>query len=90
MSNNFDLRKFLAENKLTHTAKAINENFPPQPETSVNESEGYVEVMGDEFDAAVEEIAQAWMRWKEGPMTEPEDIEPAKADILDYIKSMLR
>ena len=33
MSNNFDLRKFLTENNLTTTAKAINEapNMPPVP-----------------------------------------------------------
>ena len=33
MSNNFDLRKFLTENKLTTTAKAVNEapNMPPVP-----------------------------------------------------------
>ena len=33
MSNNFDLRKFLTENNLTTTAKAVNEapNMPPVP-----------------------------------------------------------
>jgi hypothetical protein len=94
MSNNFDLRKFLAENKLTQTAKTINENFPPSPETQeapVSEMNGgYIEVMGDEFEVAVEEIVQALEKWKNGPATEPEDLEPAKEDILEYIKSMLK
>jgi hypothetical protein len=90
MSNNFDLRKFLAENKLTQTAKTINENFPPQPEIKVNESEGYIEVMGDDFDEAVDQIVFAWEQWKNGPATEPEDIEPARQDVVDYIKSLLK
>ena len=38
MSNNFDLRKFLTENNLTTTAKAINEapNMPPVPGSKPN------------------------------------------------------
>lgn len=93
MSNNFDLRKFLAENKLTQTAKTINENFPPAPETQeapISEMNGgYIEVMGDEFDEATDQLAQVWERWKNGPATEQEDIEPAKEDILQYIKAVI-
>jgi len=51
---------------------------------------GYVEVMGDDFDEAVDQIVFAWEQWKKGPATEPEDLGPARADILAYIKSMLR
>jgi hypothetical protein len=50
---------------------------------------GYIEVMGDEFDEATDQLAQVWQRWKNGPATEDEDIEPAKADILQYIKSVI-
>ena len=50
---------------------------------------GYIEVMGDEFDEATDQLAQVWERWKNGPATEDEDIEPAKADILQYIKSVI-
>ena len=106
MSNNFDLRKFLAENKLTTTSKSINENTfkdyadaqalkkrekEQEGEKPISEMNGgYIEVMGDEFEVAVEEIVQAWEKWKNGPATEPEDLEPAKEDILEYIKAMLK
>ena len=50
---------------------------------------GYIEVMGDEFDEATDQLALVWERWKNGPATEDEDIEPAKADILQYIKSVI-
>jgi hypothetical protein len=59
-------------------------------EGEVNESEGYVEVMGDDFDEAVDQIVFAWEQWKNGPATEPEDIEPARQDVVDYIKSLLK
>jgi hypothetical protein len=78
--------------KIMQTINLDNVNYThnANEETALTESEGYVEVMGEEFDQAVEEIALAWEKWKNGPATEPEDIEPAKVDILDYIKSMLR
>ena len=130
MSNNFDLRKFLTENKLTSVAKTTTEatdfsnhydfeyrkidgdcykidpktkekskvhhsycKLPNNEETTVsgvNESEGYIEVMGDDFDEAVDQIVFAWEQWKNGPATEPEDIEPARQDVVDYIKSLLK
>ncbi len=64
-------------------------------EGKVNESEvnelhgGYLEVMGDEFHIAAKEIAKAWAEWKNGPATEPEDIEPARQDVLELLKSMV-
>lgn len=166
MSNNFDLRKFLTENQLTTTAKAVSEapnipipgnkpKMPPVPgqgssnqapkntgmsdkaknaakealfqviaststlknagvldanevkqledlcnkamgnlnegETPINEMNGgYIEVMGPDFDEAVDLLSHAWNQWKNGPATEDEDIEPAKADILEYVKSLLK
>lgn len=125
MNNNFDLRKFLAENKLTPTAKILNEyehhyekvngecrkyndegdytvvsmQYCQYNEGEANEGErdqyaaangGYVEVMGPDFDNGVDLIAKAWSKWKNGPATEPEDLGPARADVLAYIKSMLR
>ncbi|MFZ9219885.1 MAG: hypothetical protein ACO22Y_00115 [Sediminibacterium sp.] len=59
-------------------------------EGKLNESGGYVEVMGDDFDEAVDQIVFAWEQWKNGPATEPEDIAPAKADVLEYIGSLLK
>jgi len=161
MTNNFDLRKFLTENKLTSVAKTVKEAEEPQagekvasdklnltgvnaeinnaksfakaviglanklgeregfnPESNphirkameflnaaagnvaqeegLNESEvnelhgGYLEVMGDEFHIAAKEIAKAWVKWKNGPATEPEDIEPAREDVIDFLKMMVR
>jgi len=156
MSNNFDLRKFLTENKLTSTAKAITEwddksvkdyadamstafgNKPKDKDkekSSVNEYEhhyrkvggecrkyndegdytvvsmhycqyneaekekqeapisemngGYIETMGDEFEEAMDLLAAAWSKWKNGPATEEYDIAPARADVLSYVKSVL-
>ena len=74
---NFNLKKFLVENKLTANSR-------------IQESEGYVEVMGPDFDQAIEAIQSAWEEWKNGPMTEPEDIPQAKQDILDYLTSLLK
>lgn len=65
-------------------------------ETALNESEvnelhgGYLEVMGDEFHEAAQEIALAWDKWRNGPATEPEDIEPAREDVIEFLKSMVR
>lgn len=111
MSNTFDLRKFLSENKLTTTAKAIKEwddqsvkdyadamstafgNKPKDKESEKPVSEemngGYIEAMGPDFDEAMDLLAHAWSQWKNGPATEEEDIMPAKADILAYVKSVL-
>jgi len=128
MSNNFDLTKYLVENKLTTNSKALNEapnipvpgnkpkmppvpgnkpkmppvpgnkpKMPPVPgKESSNESEvnelhgGYLEVMGDDFHVAAQEIAKAWTEWRNGPATEPEDIEPAREDVIEFLKSMIR
>ena len=59
-------------------------------ESRIQESEGYVEVMGPDFDQAVELLQTAWEEWKNGPMTEPEDIPQAKQDILNYVASLLK
>ena len=37
MKNNFDLKKFLTENKLTANSKLLKENFPPSPNTHLPE-----------------------------------------------------
>ena len=51
---------------------------------------GYVEAMGPDFDKAIDLLSHAWNQWKNGPATEPEDLGPARADVLAYIKSILR
>jgi len=59
-------------------------------ESIIKESEGYVEVMGPDFDQAIELLQSAWKEWKNGRATEPEDIPEAKQDILDYITTILK
>ena len=75
MESNFDIHKWQA-------------NF--LKESRIQESEGYVEVMGPDFDQAIELLQSAWIEWKNGPMTEPEDIPQAKQDIIGYIASLLK
>jgi hypothetical protein len=61
-----------------------------EKKSAIQESEGYVEVMGPDFDQAIELLQSAWEEWKNGPATEPEDIPQAKQDILDYLTSLLK
>lgn len=53
-------------------------------------TEDYIESMGDDFDTGIDKIVAAWTKWKKGPMTEHEDIAPAKAEILSYLKGKLK
>ena len=79
MENNFDIHNWQAK----HLSKLIKEN-------TVQESEGYVEVMGPDFDQAINLLQSAWEEWKNGRATEPEDIPQAKQDVLDYVASLLK
>ena len=79
MENNFDIHNWQAK----HLTKLIKEN-------TMQEGGGYIEVMGPRFDEAIEMIHSAWEEWKNGPMTEPEDIPQAKQDIVNYIASLLK
>jgi len=79
MENNFDIHNWQAK----HLSKLIKEN-------TVQESEGYVEVMGPDFDQAINLLQSVWEEWKNGRATEPEDIPQAKQDILDYVASLLK
>ena len=79
MESNFDIHKWQAN----HLAKLVKES-------KLQEQGGYVEVMGPDFEEAIELLKSAWVEWKNGPMTEPEDIPQAKQDIIDYIGSLLQ
>ena len=59
-------------------------------ESTLQEQGGYVEVMGPEFEQAINLLQSAWEEWKKGPATEPGDIPQAKQDIIDYIASLLK
>jgi hypothetical protein len=79
MENNFDIHNWQAK----HLTKLLKEN-------TLQEGGGYVEVMGPDFDQAIHLLQTAWKEWKNGPMTEPEDIPQAKQDILEYIGSLIK
>ena len=53
---------------------------------------GYIELlsMTEGFDKAVDTIVKNWNEWKDGPMTESEDLSLCKEDILEYISSKLK
>ena len=51
--------------------------------------EGYVAMMGPEFEAAVKVIEKSWFNWKNAPMTNPKDKKPAKQDLLNYFDMIL-
>jgi predicted RNase H-like HicB family nuclease len=59
-------------------------------ESIIQEQGGYVEVMGPDFEQAINLLQSAWEEWKNGPMTEPGDIPQAKQDVIDYIASLLK
>ena len=49
---------------------------------------GYVELM--DIDDKLEDIHYEWEKWREGPMTEPGDIDPAKKDVIQYVVNYLK
>lgn len=73
---NFDLKKYLAEGKITE-----NEEF---------DTDGYVEAMAPELFDHVEAIVKIFQDWKEAPMTEPEMEGYAKDDLVSYITGKIR
>jgi|GEM_PF-4042756 len=54
------------------------------------ETGGYVESMGPELDKVVKHLQAVWNEWKNGPMTEPEMVTFAKADLVNYLKNQLK
>jgi hypothetical protein len=79
MENNFDIHNWQAK----HLTKLLKEN-------TIQEGGGYVEVMGPDFDQAINLLKSAWEEWKNGPATEPTDIPQAKQDILEYIGNLIK
>ena len=56
-------------------------------ESTVNEE--YIELMPN-VEAALEQIAEDWIQWKAGPMTELSDIKPARKELLNYCTAFLK
>tara|TARA_R110000737_G_scaffold277850_1_gene284580 strand:- start:561 stop:851 length:291 start_codon:yes stop_codon:yes gene_type:complete len=54
-------------------------------------NEEYVETIdGDgDIDAGMSLVSDAWKRWKQGPMTEPQHVKPAKKELINYIVKWL-
>ena len=61
-----------------------------EKKSAIQESEGYVEVMGPGFEEAVWLLTSAWEEWKNGPMTVSNDIPQARRDILTHIRRLLK
>ena len=55
---------------------------PVTEKAPVNEE--YIEIMRD-LDEGLMLIKDGWLEWKNGPMTEPEDIKPAQKELMNYI-----
>ena len=77
--DNFNIRQWQAK----YLTKLLKEN-------TVQEQGGYVDVMGPDFDQAINLLKSAWEEWKNGPATEPTDIPQAKQDILEYIGNLIK
>ena len=67
----------------------ITESVLPVYEAEVNEE--YVESMDSiEIANALGKIQQLWYEWKSGPMTEPNDIKPAKKELKGWIDNWFK
>ena len=73
--DNFDLKKYLAEGKLSE------EDY---------DTGGYVEAMHPDLFDHVDEIVRLFQEWKNGEMTEPGMEGYAKDDLVDYITGKIR
>ena len=77
--DNFNLNKYLAENKLNE--EGYDEDL---------DNDGYVEAMGPELFDHIDEIIRIFKEWKEGPMTDPRMEGYAKDNLVDFIQSKIR
>ena len=84
-ANAFNIERYL-DSKTKKEFKAI---YKSVKESKVNEE--YVESMNiPALTAALSTIDKQWSEWKNGPMTEPSMIRPAKKELLDFIMSNLK
>ena len=59
---------------------------------NVNEevlTEEYIEIMQG-LEEGLEQIAEAWIDWKTGPLTDREHIEPARKEVLKFCIAYLK
>jgi len=74
---NFNLRKFLVENKLTEQSK-------------LNEVDNYWFIDEMDLDDHLENIHYEWEKWKETTSPDPRDITTAKKDVIQYTVEYLK
>ena len=76
-----------------HIGDAIDESYDSMSAGSESKqvTEEYIELIDGKGDigAGIEMIKDAWLHWKNGPMTEPKHIRPAKKELIDYITQWL-
>ena len=52
-------------------------------------TEEYIEIMRG-LEEGLEQIVEGWIEWKTGPMTEREDIAPARKELLKFCIANLK
>ena len=52
-------------------------------------TEEYIEIMRG-LEEGLEQIVEGWIEWKTGPMTEREDIAPARKELLKFCIAYLK
>ena len=52
-------------------------------------NEEYIEIMRD-LDEGLSLIKDGWDEWKNGPMTEKEDIKPAQKELMNYVARWMK
>lgn len=89
LQNMYDDAK-MRENKMTKAqlTKLIREEVQAVVEGRYTD-EGYVQMMGPEFEKACKVIEKAWFDWKSAPMTNPKMKMLAKQDLLNYFDMIL-
>jgi hypothetical protein len=83
--SDFNLQKFLIENKMTRNSQLVNEDEQEDYDTG-----GYVETMNPDLSDHVDAIVRIFQEWKNGPMTEPGMEGYAKDDLVDFITGRIR
>ena len=64
---------------------------PMGKQTKKKINEEYIELIADYgAEEGLEQIVQAWVEWKTGPMTEKDDIKPARKELLNYCMAFLK
>jgi len=78
--SDFNLQKFLIENKMTRNSQLLNEDEQEDYDTG-----GYVEAMHPDLSDHVDAIVRIFQEWKNGPMTEPGTEDYDKNDLVSFI-----